>query len=199
MKAILAASAGVVLAAACASTDAPAEAPAAPAAVTAAATPATPAAPAAAASETPPAGPEYITLEMSIDVDRPAAATWDRVGGFCELGNWFNFKCEVSGPEGIGQVRHMGENGATEVKIAETDLSYGYVMPPREGEEANWNLYHGFLEAVPTSDNTTRLEYTLMYDVSMLEDQAAKDASVQGRRAAFERALATMKADAEGK
>ncbi len=136
---------------------------------------------------------------MSIDVDRPAAATWDRVGGFCELGNWFNFKCEVSGPEGIGQVRHMGENGATEVKIAETDLSYGYVMPPREGEEANWNLYHGFLEAVPTSDKTTRLEYTLMYDVSMLEDQAAKDASVQGRRAAFERALATMKADAEGK
>ncbi len=199
MKAILAASAGLVLAAACASTDAPAEAPAAPAAVAAAATPATPAAPAAAASEAAPAGPEYITIEMSIDVDRPAAATWDRVGGFCELGNWFNFKCEVSGPEGIGQVRHMGENGATEVKIAETDLSYGYVMPPREGEEANWNLYHGFLEAVPTSDSTTRLEYTLMYDVSMLEDQAAKDASVQGRRAAFERALATMKADAEGK
>ncbi len=198
MKAILAASAGLMLAAACASTDAPADAPEAPA-VAQSSTPAAPATPAPAATEAAPAGPEYITIEMSIDVDRPAAATWARVGGFCELGNWFNFKCTTSGPEGIGQVRHMGENGATEVKIAQTDLSYGYVMPPNDGAEASWNLYHGFLEAVPTSDNTSRLEYTLMYDVSMLPDQAAKDASVSGRKVAFERALATMKADAEGK
>lgn len=197
MKSILAATAGLVLAAACASTEAPADAPAAPAV---ASTPTPAAAPAPAPeTEAAPAGPEYVTIEMSIDVDRPAAATWDRVGGFCELGNWFNFKCTTSGPDGIGQVRHMGENGATEVKIAETALSYGYVMPPRDGEEATWNLYHGFLEAVPTSENTTRLEYTLMYDVSMLDDQAAKDASVAGRKVAFERALATMKADAEGK
>lgn len=197
MKVILAASAGLILAAACASTE-PADAPEAPA-VAATAAPAAPAAPAPAATEAAAEGPEYVTLAMSTDVNRSAAETWARVGGFCELGNWFNFKCELTGPDGIGQVRHMGENGATEVKIAETALSYGYVMPPQPGAESSWNLYHGFLEAVPTSANTSRLEYTLMFDVSMLEGQAAKDQAVNGRRVAFERALATMKADAEAK
>lgn len=197
MKAILAASAGLILAAACASTES-AEAPEAPA-VAASTAPAGTATPTPAITEAVADGPEYVTIDMSIDVDRPAAETWARVGGFCELGNWFNFKCELTGPDGIGQVRHMGENGATEVKIAQTDLSYGYVMPPQAGAENTWNLYHGFLEAVPTSANTTRLEYTLMFDVSMLEDQAAKDQAINGRRVAFERALATMKADAESK
>jgi hypothetical protein len=40
--------------------------------------------------------------------------------------------------------------------------------------------------------------YTLVYDVSNLADQAAKDADVARRRGAFENALQNMKNLAEG-
>jgi hypothetical protein len=54
------------------------------------------------------------------------------------------------------------------------------------------------MEARPVSANSSKLLYTLILDVSNLEDQAAKDADAAGRRATFEGALASMKALAEG-
>ncbi len=47
------------------------------------------------------------------------------------------------------------------------------------------------------TEQTSQLVYTLMYDVSMLADQAAKDADVAQRRERFEAALAAMKELAE--
>ena len=66
----------------------------------------------------------------------------------------------------------------------------------REGQF--YNLYHGFLEARPVTDRTTKIIYTLMYDVSNLADKAAKDADIARRRGMFETALKNMKALAEG-
>jgi hypothetical protein len=148
------------------------------------------------------AEPEYVTIKMEIDVAKSAADTWAKIGGYCDLGKWIRpgatVPCEVTkGDGGIGTVRSIANGAVLEVLTAKTDLSYGYAQPAKEG--AFYNMYHGFLEAKPTGKKTSRLVYTLMYDVSNLADQAAKDKDVAGRRTMFEGALKNMKAMAEAK
>jgi hypothetical protein len=143
------------------------------------------------------AQPEYVRIEMEIDVDKPAAEVWDTVGGYCDISVWFpGLDCEItSGDGGMGTVRALRGGAIIEILIAKTDLSYGYTQPVNEGRF--YNLYHGFLEAKPVSANSSKLLYTLTYDVSNLADQAAKDADMARRRTQFEGALATMKELAE--
>lgn len=140
---------------------------------------------------------EYVRIDMAIDVDRPAQEVWDKVGGYCDISVWFGgVDCEItSGDGGMGTVRALAGGRVIEILVAKTDLSYGYTQPVAEGRF--YNLYHGFLEARPVTRDTSRLLYTLVYDVSNLEDQAAKDADVAGRRMRFEGALASMKEIAE--
>lgn len=83
-----------------------------------------------------------------------------------------------------------------EVLVGRTELSYTYTQPPREGRP--YNLYHGTLEARPVTEGTSRIVYTLMWDNSMLEDAAAREADRERRRATFTRALENMKILAEG-
>lgn len=144
------------------------------------------------------AEPEYAVIAMSIEVAKPAAATWARVGGYCDLGTWMKIDCKVTkGDGGVGSIRSIAGGRITEVLVAKTDLAYGYVQPAVEGKP--YNLYHGFLEAMPLTAKTSRLNYTLLFDVSALPDQAAKDRDIAGRRALFEAALKAMKALAEAK
>jgi hypothetical protein len=138
------------------------------------------------------AQPEYVTIAMEIDVDRPAEETWAKVGEYCDISEWLNLDCVVtSGDGGIGTVRVLANGRITEIMVARTELSYGYTQPPVEGQF--YNLYHGFMEARPTGANTSTELYTLVLDVSNLADQDAKDAEVTRRRATFERALGAMK------
>jgi hypothetical protein len=53
------------------------------------------------------------------------------------------------------------------------------------------------MEAKPVTPTTSKIIYTLMYDVSNLADKAAKDADVARRKAQFEAALVNMKKMAE--
>ncbi len=142
------------------------------------------------------AQPEYVAIEMEIDVARPAAAVWAKVGKYCDISEWLNLDCVItSGDGGIGTVRVLANGRVTEVLVGLTELSYGYTQPSVDGQF--YNLYHGFMEARPVDAANTKLLYTLMLDVSNQPDQAAKDADVARRRATFERALATMKGIAE--
>jgi hypothetical protein len=156
------------------------------------------AAPAAATAK----APEYVTIRMEQDVAKPAAEVWAKVGtDYCALGKWIaagrEIPCAVTkGDGGIGSVRSIANGAVIEVLTAKTDLSYGYTQPNKEGKF--YDLYHGFLEAKPTGANSTKLIYTLMYDVSNLADQAAKDADVARRKTQFTAALANMKKMAEG-
>jgi hypothetical protein len=59
-------------------------------------------------------------------------------------------------------------------------------------------MYHGTLEARAESPTTTKLYYTLMYDNSMLADDAAREKDKVGRTAVFNRFLQNMKTLAEG-
>ena len=142
------------------------------------------------------AEPEYVTIEMEIDVAKPAAEVWAKVGGYCDISEWMGIDCELtSGEGGMGSVRSLVGGRIIEILVAQTPLSYGYTQPAVEG--AFYNLYHGFMEARPVNAMSSTLHYTLVLDVSNLEDQAAKDADVSRRRATFERALASMKEFAE--
>lgn len=140
--------------------------------------------------------PEYVTVKMEIDVARPAKDVWARVGGYCDIEKWLGLACRiVSGNGGFGTVRDLAGGRVLEILVAQTELSYGYTQPVREGQF--YNLYHGFMEARPTGPGTSKILYTLVYDVSDKADQAAKDADVAGRRARFEAALKKMKEMAE--
>lgn len=140
------------------------------------------------------ANPTYTFLPMAIDVDRPAAEVWARVGGYCDIGEWFGLDCTITSGSGdeFGSVRSVGN----EVLVGKTELSYTYTQTPREGRP--YNLYHGTLEARPVTATTSKLVYTLIFDNSMLADDAARDADRARRLAAFTRALENMKTLAEG-
>ncbi|MBN1237625.1 MAG: SRPBCC family protein [Gammaproteobacteria bacterium] len=143
------------------------------------------------------AEPEYVTLEMEIDVAKPAEEVWAAVGGYCDIGEWLDVDCEItSGDGGMGTVRVLAGGRVTEVLVAQTDLSYGYTQPAREGQF--YNLYHGFMEAKPVSAGTSKILYTLVYDISDKPDQAAKEADIERRRGMFATALENMKRIAEG-
>ncbi len=138
--------------------------------------------------------PTYTFIPMEIDVDRPAAEVWEKVGGYCDIGEWFGFPCTIlsgSGDE-FGSVRSV----ANEVLVGKTELSYTYTQTPREGRP--YDLYHGTLEARPVTATTSKLVYTLMYDNSMMADDAARAADRTRRTAQFMRALENMKILAEG-
>jgi hypothetical protein len=139
------------------------------------------------------AEPEYVTIPMEIDVDAPAAQVWSRIGGWCDIAKWApQLTCEVTAGEGeIGSVRSLAGGRISEIMIAKTPLSYGYTQPAVEGQF--FNMYHGFMEARPVTDTTSKILYTLFVDVSNLPDQAAKDADVANRRMRFEALLVTMK------
>jgi hypothetical protein len=138
------------------------------------------------------ADPQYTTIKMEIDVARPAAAVWARVGGYCDISKWLDVDCMIkSGDGGIGTVRLLRGGQVTEILVGKTDLSYGYTQPVREGQF--YILYHGFVEAKPVTAQSSKLLYTLMYDISDKPDQAARQADIAQRRARFEGALKKMK------
>lgn len=144
------------------------------------------------------AAPEYVTIKMEIDIAKPAAEVWAKVGGYCDIAQWLNVDCSItSGSGDVGTVRVLAGGRVTEILVGKTDLGYGYTQPAREGQF--YNLYHGFMEAKPVTATTSKMLYTLVYDISDKPDQAAKDADVQRRRTMFEGALKNMKALAEGK
>ncbi len=140
------------------------------------------------------ANPTYISIPLEIAVNRPAAEVWKRVGKFCDIGEWLRIPCTItSGKDGeFGAVRSV----ANEVLVGKTELSYTYTQTVRAGRP--YNLYHGTLEARPVTETTSKLVYTLMFDNSMLADDAAREKDKSQKTAVFTRALENMKILAEG-
>lgn len=140
------------------------------------------------------ANPTYTSIPMEIAVDRPAADVWKRVGKYCDIGEWLRIPCTItSGKDGeFGAIRTVGN----EVLVAKTELSYTYTQPVRA--DRPYNLYHGTLEARPVTATTSKLVYTLIFDNSMLADDAAREADRARRVEVFTMALQNMKILAEG-
>ena len=157
------------------------------------------AAPAAPAAQAAPvsnvvANPTYVTILLEMTVNRPAVDVWKRVGKYCDIGEWLRIACTItSGKDGeVGAVRSV----ANEVLVGKTELSYTYTQPVRAGRP--YNVYHGTLEARPLTATTSKLVYTLMFDNSMLADDAARERDKAQRTRQFTQALENMKIIAEG-
>lgn len=141
------------------------------------------------------AEPDYVTIAMQIDIDRPAAEAWASFGGYCDISEWAELVCEMTeGDGGIGSVRVLDNGRVSEILVAQTELSYGYTQPPLPGQF--YNLYHGFMEVRPLTATTSRLLYTLMLDASSM-DEAARAEDLARRRTRFEGFLQNMKRIAE--
>lgn len=140
--------------------------------------------------------PTYTTIPLEITVNKPVAEVWKRIGNYCDIAEWLQIAagCKIiAGKDNeVGAVRSV----ATEVLVAKTEYSYSYTQPVRAGRP--YNLYHGTLEARAASPTTTRLLYTLLYDNSMLPDDAAREKDRAARVTTFTRALQNMKTLAEG-
>jgi hypothetical protein len=155
-----------------------------------------------AAAQTPPpaaggpavANPTYVSIPLEIDVNRSATEVWKRIGKYCDIGEWLQIPCTItSGKDGeFGAVRSV----ANEILVGKTELSYTYTQPVRN--DRPYNLYHGTLEARAVTPTTSKLVYTIMFDNSMLADDAARAADLERRKATFTRALQNMKTLAEG-
>jgi hypothetical protein len=143
------------------------------------------------------ANPNYVSIMLETTVNRPAADVWKRVGKYCDISEWLRLQCMISsGKDGeVGAVRSLGNIG-TEILVGKTDLSYTYTQPVREGRP--YNLYHGTLEVKPLTATTSKIVYTLMWDNSMLADDAAKERGKQQRTTSFQGAVDNMKILAEG-
>ena len=140
------------------------------------------------------AKPTYISIPLEIAVNRPAAEVWKRVGKYCDISEWFRIPCTLaSGKDGeFGTVRSV----AGEILVGRTELSYTYTQAVRP--DRPYNLYHGTLEARPVTATTSKLVYTLVFDNSMLADDAAREKDRAQKTAQFTRALENMKILAEG-
>jgi hypothetical protein len=140
--------------------------------------------------------PTYATVNLEITVNKPVAEVWKRIGAYCGIAEWAQIPggCKMlSGKEGdVGAVRSV----ANEIMVAKTEYSYTYTQPVRAGRP--YDMYHGTLEARAASPTTTKLYYTLMYDNSMMTDDAAREKNRLGRAATFTRFLENMKTLAEG-
>jgi hypothetical protein len=150
--------------------------------------------PPAAADSTVVANPTYVSIPLEITVDRPAADVWKRIGKFCDIGEWLQIPCTItSGKDGeFGAVRSV----AGEVLVGKTELSYTYTQTVKAGRP--YNLYHGTLEARPVTATTSKIVYTLVFDNSMLADDAAREKDRAQKTAVFTRAIQNMKTLAEG-
>ena len=140
--------------------------------------------------------PTYLVIPLDIAIDRPAAEVWKRIGKYCDIAEWLQIPagCKMlSGVEGeVGSVRSV----ANEVLVGKTEFSYSYTQTVRAGRP--YNLYHGTLEVRPVTAKSSRLYYTLIYDNSMLPDEAARDKDKASRTATFTRAIQNIKTLAEG-
>ena len=140
------------------------------------------------------AAPTYVSLALDISVNRPADEVWKRIGKYCDIGEWLQMPCTItSGTDGeLGAVRSV----ANEILVGRTQRSYTYTQPVRN--DRPYNMYHGTLEVRPVTATTSSIVYVLVWDNSMLADDAARQADIARRRTTFTRALDNMKILAEG-
>lgn len=143
-----------------------------------------------------PAQPHYVTIMHKVDVARPAAVVWARVGHYCDLTKWLGKPCEiVEGRDGqVGAVRRV-DHQTTEILVGRTATSYTYAQPEKEG--AQTHFYHGTLDVEPTGGGTSQIVYTLFYDNGAITDPAARAKELAERSALFAKAVNNMKSIAE--
>ena len=134
---------------------------------------------------------DWITLTFTAELNKNADIAWQRAGGndWCAIAKFLDVKsCEVvSGKGELGSIRTI--NGTiVENVVARTKYSYTYAQPFTP------IFYHGTMEVVPLTANTSRLVYSLIWNQAAVGDAAAQTAAREGRRTRFQAAVDKMAA-----
>ena len=131
--------------------------------------------------------PDFTDIHMERAVDRPAAVVWAKVGGYCQIADWFNTKCAYTAGNGeIGTNRALGPTGTTnELMVAKTPLSYAYSQP------LSPIYYHGNLSVEVVDATHSKIVYDLLYDTAAMTPEA-KAADIARRKTRFEQGIDKM-------
>jgi hypothetical protein len=140
---------------------------------------------------------DWTILTLSADTNKPAAATWDRIGGhdWCGILRFLDrlTGCTINSGKGeVGSVRTVmvGTTPTVEIAVARTPLSYTYAQPYTP------IFYHGTMGVEPVDATHSRIVYTLMWNQTPVGDAAAQTAAREARRKSFQAAVDKMAAAA---
>jgi hypothetical protein len=139
---------------------------------------------------------DWTILNFSADSNKPAAVTWDRIGGhdWCGIARFLDLKsCTImSGKGELGSLRQVevGPNKIVEIAVARTPLSYTYAQPFTP------IFYHGTMSVEPVDATHSRIVYTLMWNQTAVGDAAAQKAAHDSRQVRFQAAVDKMAAAA---
>jgi hypothetical protein len=153
---------------------------------------------AAAASAQTPQPADWLKLSFSADLNKNADKAWERMGGndLCAIARYLDVQTctPVSGKGELGSIRTIGVAGnpapVVEIIVARSKYSYTYAQP------FNNTFYHGTMSIVATGPNSSRLEYTLMWNQAAVGNAAAQAASRESRQQRFQLAVNRMAAEA---
>jgi len=140
---------------------------------------------------------DWTVLTMTADTNKPAAVTWDRIGGhdWCGILKYLDRLkgCTINSGKGeVGSLRTVmvGTTATVEMAVARTPLSYTYAQPFTP------IFYHGTMAVEPIDATHSRIVYTLMWNQTPVGDAAAQAAAREARHKSFQAAVDKMAADA---
>jgi hypothetical protein len=140
---------------------------------------------------------DWTILKLTADTNKPAAVTWDRMGGhdWCGILRFLDRLkgCTInSGTGEVGSVRTVmvGTTSTVEMAVARTPLSYTYAQPFTP------IFYHGTMAVEPVDATHSRIVYTLIWNQTPVGDAAAQAAAREARQKSFQAAVDKMAAAA---
>jgi len=143
---------------------------------------------------------DWTILTLTADTNKPAAVTWDRIGGhdWCGILKYLDRLkgCTInSGTGEVGSLRTVmvGTTATVEMAVARTPLSYTYAQPFTP------IFYHGTMGVEPVDATHSKIVYTLIWNQTAVGDAAAQAAARDSRRTRFQAAVDKMAAAANAK
>jgi hypothetical protein len=136
---------------------------------------------------------DWTVLTFTADTNKPAAVTWDRIGGhdWCGIARFLDRLkgCTInSGTGEVGSLRTVmvGTTATVEMAVARTPLSYTYAQPFTP------IFYHGTMAVEPVDATHSRIVYTLIWNQTPVGDAKAQADARQARQKSFQAAVDKM-------
>ena len=139
---------------------------------------------------------DWVTLNFSANIAKPADIAWERVGGndWCAIAKYLEVKgCTINSGKGeLGSIRTIitATGSVVENVVARTSRSYTYAQPFTP------IFYHGTMAVEPVDATHSRLVYSLIWNQAALTDPKARTDAYEGRKVRFQAAVDKMAAAA---
>ena len=139
---------------------------------------------------------DWVTLNFTASINKPADIAWERVGGndWCAIAKYLDVKgCTINSGKGeLGSLRTIitATGSVVENVVARTSRSYTYAQPFTP------IFYHGTMAVEAVDATHSRLVYSLIWNQAALTDPKARTDAYEGRKVRFQAAVDKMAAAA---